>query len=52
MQWVEEIGGHEQLNEKLLKRKKGEELPTFIPPKVFSFSGHITGLRCTEISLS
>ncbi|EEC78168.1 hypothetical protein OsI_17750 [Oryza sativa Indica Group] len=31
--WVEEIGGHEQLNEKLLKRKKGEELPTFIPPK-------------------
>uniref|UniRef100_A0A0E0DJE6 Ribulose bisphosphate carboxylase/oxygenase activase, chloroplastic n=1 Tax=Oryza meridionalis TaxID=40149 RepID=A0A0E0DJE6_9ORYZ len=33
LQWVEEIGGHEQLNEKLLKRKKGEELPTFIPPK-------------------
>lgn len=35
LQWVEEIGGHEQLTEKLLKRKKGEELPTFIPPKVF-----------------
>uniref|UniRef100_A0A0D9ZRV1 Ribulose bisphosphate carboxylase/oxygenase activase AAA helical domain-containing protein n=1 Tax=Oryza glumipatula TaxID=40148 RepID=A0A0D9ZRV1_9ORYZ len=33
LQWVEEIGGHEQLNEKLLKRKKGEELPAFIPPK-------------------
>uniref|UniRef100_A0A0E0KW74 Ribulose bisphosphate carboxylase/oxygenase activase, chloroplastic n=1 Tax=Oryza punctata TaxID=4537 RepID=A0A0E0KW74_ORYPU len=33
LKWVEEIGGHEQLNEKLLKRKKGEELPTFIPPK-------------------
>nr|AMT85043.1 ribulose bisphosphate carboxylase/oxygenase activase [Zea mays] len=33
LEWVEEIGGHEQLNEKLLKRKKGEELPTFIPPK-------------------
>uniref|UniRef100_A0A0D9WAL7 Ribulose bisphosphate carboxylase/oxygenase activase, chloroplastic n=1 Tax=Leersia perrieri TaxID=77586 RepID=A0A0D9WAL7_9ORYZ len=33
LKWVEDIGGHEQLNEKLLKRKKGEELPTFIPPK-------------------
>ncbi|KAF0890663.1 hypothetical protein E2562_004176 [Oryza meyeriana var. granulata] len=33
LKWVEEIGGHEQLNVKLLKRKKGEELPTFIPPK-------------------
>ncbi|KAJ1273266.1 hypothetical protein BS78_06G266600 [Paspalum vaginatum] len=32
LEWVEEIGGHEQLNEKLLK-KKGEKLPTFIPPK-------------------
>ncbi|CAD6261933.1 unnamed protein product [Miscanthus lutarioriparius] len=33
LEWVEEIGGHEQLRVKLLKRKKGEELPTFIPPK-------------------
>jgi hypothetical protein len=36
-QWVDEIGGYEQLNEKLLKQKKGEKLPTFIPPKVFNF---------------
>ncbi|KAG0527888.1 hypothetical protein BDA96_06G272100 [Sorghum bicolor] len=33
LEWVEEIGGHEQLRAKLLKRKKGEELPTFIAPK-------------------
>jgi hypothetical protein len=36
-QWVDEIGGYEKLNEKLLKQKKGEKLPTFIPPKVFNF---------------
>ncbi|XP_062184548.1 ribulose bisphosphate carboxylase/oxygenase activase, chloroplastic isoform X2 [Phragmites australis] len=33
LKWVDEIGGHEQLSEKLLKQKKGEKLPTFIPPK-------------------
>ena len=36
LQWVDQIGGHEKLGEKLLKQKKGEKLPTFIPPKVFS----------------
>nr|CAB3486031.1 unnamed protein product [Digitaria exilis] len=32
-QWVDQIGGHEKLGEKLLKQKKGDKLPTFIPPK-------------------
>ncbi|GJN26171.1 hypothetical protein PR202_gb14081 [Eleusine coracana subsp. coracana] len=34
LKWVDDIGGYEKLNEKLLKRKKGEKLPTFIPPKI------------------
>ncbi|GJN01470.1 hypothetical protein PR202_ga18739 [Eleusine coracana subsp. coracana] len=38
LKWVDDIGGYEKLNEKLLKRKKGEKLPTFIPPKVFKVS--------------
>lgn len=33
LQWVNDIGGYEQLGEKLLKRKNREKLPTFIPPK-------------------
>ncbi|CAL5014405.1 unnamed protein product [Urochloa decumbens] len=33
LEWVDKIGGHEMLGEKLLKQKKGEKLPTFIPPK-------------------
>ncbi|XP_039817898.1 ribulose bisphosphate carboxylase/oxygenase activase, chloroplastic-like isoform X5 [Panicum virgatum] len=33
LEWVDQIGGHEKLGEKLLKQKKGEKLPTFIPPK-------------------
>ncbi|CAN6236515.1 unnamed protein product [Urochloa humidicola] len=33
LEWVDHIGGHEKLGEKLLKQKKGEKLPTFIPPK-------------------
>lgn len=36
LQWVDQIGGHEKLGEKLLKQKKGDKLPTFIPPKVIS----------------
>jgi hypothetical protein len=35
LQWVNDIGGYEQLGEKLLKKKKREKLPIFIPPKVF-----------------
>ena len=34
-QWVNDIGGYEQLGEKLLKKKKRDKLPTFTPPKVF-----------------
>nr|CAB3488538.1 unnamed protein product [Digitaria exilis] len=33
LEWVDQIGGHEKLGEKLLKQKKGDKLPTFIPPK-------------------
>ncbi|OEL24368.1 Ribulose bisphosphate carboxylase/oxygenase activase, chloroplastic, partial [Dichanthelium oligosanthes] len=33
LEWVEQIGGHEKLGEKLLNQKKGGKLPTFIPPK-------------------
>lgn len=33
LKWVDEIGGSEQLSDKLLKQKKREKLPTFIPPK-------------------
>ncbi|KAL6844094.1 hypothetical protein ACP4OV_025767 [Aristida adscensionis] len=33
LKWVADIGGYEQLSEKLVKKKKGEKLPTFIPPK-------------------
>ncbi|KAK9097410.1 hypothetical protein Sjap_022907 [Stephania japonica] len=31
--WVEDIGGFENLGQTLLKRKKDNKLPTFIPPK-------------------
>ncbi|XP_057966913.1 ribulose bisphosphate carboxylase/oxygenase activase, chloroplastic [Malania oleifera] len=31
--WIEELGGVENLGEKLLKRRKDEKLPMFIPPK-------------------
>lgn len=31
--WVDEIGGVENLGDKLLKRRKDEKLPVFIPPK-------------------
>ncbi|XP_058068040.1 ribulose bisphosphate carboxylase/oxygenase activase, chloroplastic isoform X3 [Magnolia sinica] len=31
--WVSDIGGYENLGEKLLKRRKDDKLPTFIPPK-------------------
>ncbi|XP_023004209.1 ribulose bisphosphate carboxylase/oxygenase activase, chloroplastic [Cucurbita maxima] len=31
--WVDDIGGMEKLGEKLLKRRKNEELPTFTPPE-------------------
>ncbi|TVU16424.1 hypothetical protein EJB05_39986 [Eragrostis curvula] len=34
LKWVDDIGGYEKLNEKLLKQKKGEKLPTFIPPSI------------------
>lgn len=33
LKWVEEIGGAEKLGEKLLRRKKGAPIPTFIAPK-------------------
>ncbi|KAK1290064.1 hypothetical protein QJS10_CPB18g00157 [Acorus calamus] len=33
LQWVSDIGGHENLGEKLLKGRKSGKLPTFIPPK-------------------
>uniref|UniRef100_A0A7N0TYM1 Ribulose bisphosphate carboxylase/oxygenase activase, chloroplastic n=1 Tax=Kalanchoe fedtschenkoi TaxID=63787 RepID=A0A7N0TYM1_KALFE len=33
LKWVEENGGMENLGSKLLKRKKDEKLPVFIPPK-------------------
>ncbi|KAJ4958401.1 hypothetical protein NE237_025512 [Protea cynaroides] len=31
--WVNDIGGFENLGEKLLKQRKDDKLPTFIPPK-------------------
>ncbi|KAG1364467.1 putative Ribulose bisphosphate carboxylase/oxygenase activase, chloroplastic [Cocos nucifera] len=31
--WVSDIGGYENLGEKLLKGRKNSKLPTFIPPK-------------------
>lgn len=45
LQWVDEIGGSEQLSDKLLKQKKREKLPTFIPPKVFKFSSNLSDLH-------
>ncbi|KAK3011874.1 hypothetical protein RJ639_010535 [Escallonia herrerae] len=33
LQWVNDIGGVETLGNKLLKRKKDEKLPVFIPPE-------------------
>lgn len=33
LKWVEEIGGAEKLGEKLLRRRKDDPLPTFIPPE-------------------
>ncbi|CAD6261923.1 unnamed protein product [Miscanthus lutarioriparius] len=49
LEWVEEIGGHEQLRVKLLKRKKGEELPTFIPQR-FTFNSTSTAIRKSQKS--
>jgi hypothetical protein len=34
---VEEIGGAKKLGEKLLRRRKDDPLPTFIPPEVISY---------------
>nr|XP_029122135.1 ribulose bisphosphate carboxylase/oxygenase activase 2, chloroplastic isoform X2 [Elaeis guineensis] len=31
--WISDIGGYENLGEKLLKGRKSSKLPTFIPPK-------------------
>ena len=33
-QWVDDIGGVENLGNKLLKKKKDEKLPVFVPPEV------------------
>ncbi|GLJ14403.1 hypothetical protein SUGI_0232670 [Cryptomeria japonica] len=33
LKWVEDIGGAEKLGEKLLRRRKDDALPPFIPPK-------------------
>ncbi|KAK1435705.1 hypothetical protein QVD17_01471 [Tagetes erecta] len=33
LQWVNDIGGPETVGSKLLKRKKDENLPVFVPPK-------------------
>lgn len=33
LKWVEEIGGAKKLGEKLLRRRKDDPLPTFIPPE-------------------
>ncbi|XP_068647085.1 ribulose bisphosphate carboxylase/oxygenase activase, chloroplastic [Aristolochia californica] len=32
-EWISDIGGYENLGNTLLKRRKNNELPTFIPPK-------------------
>lgn len=34
LQWVDDIGGVKNLGNKLLKRRKDEELPVFTPPEV------------------
>lgn len=36
-QWVDDIGGVENLGNKLLRRRKDEKLPVFVPPKVSIF---------------
>ncbi|KAH9314365.1 hypothetical protein KI387_022992, partial [Taxus chinensis] len=33
LKWVEDIGGAEKLGEKLVRRRKDDALPAFIPPK-------------------
>lgn len=33
MKWIDEIGGAENVGRKLLRRKKDENLPTFVPPE-------------------
>lgn len=33
-QWVDEVGGIETLEKTLLRRKKTQEVPKFIPPEV------------------
>ncbi|KAK9136810.1 hypothetical protein Sjap_007404 [Stephania japonica] len=40
--WVEDIGGFENLGQTLLKRKKDNILPTFIPQKVCYLNLHIS----------
>eukprot|EP00268_Persea_americana_P038352 TRINITY_DN37946_c0_g3_i4.p1 TRINITY_DN37946_c0_g3~~TRINITY_DN37946_c0_g3_i4.p1 ORF type:complete len:219 (+),score=44.17 TRINITY_DN37946_c0_g3_i4:276-932(+) len=31
--WINDIGGYENLGEKLLKARKDDKIPTFVPPK-------------------
>ncbi|TYJ34187.1 hypothetical protein E1A91_A05G152000v1 [Gossypium mustelinum] len=38
--WIEDIGGIEILGNKLLRRKKNEELPVYTPPQVMNKSKH------------
>lgn len=38
LQWINDIGGYENLGEKLLKARKDDKIPTFVPPKVVNLS--------------
>lgn len=38
LQWINDIGGYESLGEKLLKPRKDDKIPTFVPPKVVNLN--------------
>lgn len=44
LQWIDDIGGVDNLGSKLLKLKKDDELPVFTPPEVMPKSQYSTQL--------
>lgn len=41
LQWVDDIGGIENLGKKLLGKQKDEKLPVFVPPEVSTFKSFL-----------
>lgn len=52
LQWVDDAGGIETLGKTLLRRKKTEEVPQFIPPEVNAITGFtVISFSCKSFKL-